>query len=98
MADLISQIEREITGLKLKSQKQNIGVVTEVGDGVCRIDGLSDVQYSEIVDFGWSLVGRVVDGLGNPIDGKGPVKTKTTYPVEKIAPGVITRQSVNTPL
>ncbi|MBI2314626.1 F0F1 ATP synthase subunit alpha [Candidatus Daviesbacteria bacterium] len=50
------------------------------------------------VPVGEGLVGRVVDALGSPIDGKGPIKTKTLYPVEKIAPGVITRQSVTTPL
>lgn len=142
MADLISRIESEIKGLKLKAQRQNVGKVIEIGDGVARVEGLSDVQYSELIDFGGGilglalnleqymvgaiifgdftkvkegqevkttgrvlevpvgegLIGRVVDALGNPIDGKGPIKTKTKYPVEKIAPGVITRQSVNTPL
>lgn len=142
MANLIDQIEDQIKGLKLKAQKQNVGVVTEIGDGVARIEGLSDVQYSELIDFGngvfglalnleqynvgavifgdftkikegdevkttgrilqvpvgEALVGRVVDALGNPIDGKGVIKAKDHYPVEKIAPGVITRQSVNTPL
>ncbi|MBI2338514.1 F0F1 ATP synthase subunit alpha [Candidatus Daviesbacteria bacterium] len=140
--NVIDQIEAQIKGLKLKAQKQNVGVVTEIGDGVARIEGLSDVQYSELLDFGngvaglalnleqynvgavifgdfvrvkegqevkttgkilqvpvgEALVGRVVDALGNPIDGKGPAKIKDHYPVEKIAPGVITRQSVNTPL
>lgn len=142
MADLIQQIENDIKGLKLKAQRQNTGIVTEIGDGVARIEGLSDAQYSELIDFGKgvfglalnleqysvgavifgdftkikegdsvkttgeilqvpvgeSLIGRVVDALGNPIDGKGPIKSKAHYPVEKIAPGVITRQSVNTPL
>lgn len=142
MADLINQIEQEIKGLKLKTQRQNVGTVIEVGDGVARIEGLSDVQYSELLDFGQgifglalnleqynvgavifgdftkikegsevkttgkvlsvpvgeALVGRVLDPLGQPLDGKGLIKAKTRYPVEKIAPGVITRQSVNTPL
>ena len=142
MADLINQLESQITGLKLKTQKQNVGTVVELGDGVARIEGLSDVSYSELLDFGnglfglalnlenynvgavlfgdftkikegsevkstgrilevpvgEALIGRVVDGLGSPIDGKGAIKAKTHYPVEKIASGVITRQSVNTPL
>jgi F-type H+-transporting ATPase subunit alpha len=142
MADLIQQIEKDIAGLKLKVQKQNVGRVVEIGDGVARIEGLSDVQSSELLDFGKgisglalnleqynvgavifgdftkvregqevkttgrvlevpvgeALIGRVVDALGNPIDGKGTIKTTKRYPVEKIAPGVITRQSVNTPL
>jgi len=142
VADLINQLESQITGLKLKTQKQNVGTVVELGDGVARIEGLSDVSYSELLDFGnglfglalnlenynvgavlfgdftkikegsevkstgrilevpvgEALIGRVVDGLGSPIDGKGAIKAKTHYPVEKIASGVITRQSVNTPL
>lgn len=142
MADVIAQIQKDIQGLKLKAQRQNVGVVTEIGDGVAKIEGLSDVQYSELIDFGKgvsglalnleqysvgavifgdftkvkmgdsvkttgeilqvpvgeALIGRVVDALGSPIDGKGPIKAKTRYPVEKIASGVITRQKVNTPL
>ncbi len=152
MADIIQEIEKQISGLKLKSQKQNVGKVIEIGDGVARIEGLSDVQSSELLDFGPSassgrgtsehiyglalnlerynvgavifgdftkvkeghevkttgrvlevpvgeaLIGRVVDALGNPIDGKGAIKTNKRYPVEKIAPGVITRQSVSVPL
>lgn len=140
--DLISKIEQEIKGLKLTTKRQNIGVVQEVGDGVAKIEGLSDVQYSELLDFGKGiyglalnleqysvgavifgdftkvkegmevkttgrvlsvpvgegLIGRVVDTLGEPLDGKGPIKTKDHYPVEKIAPGVVTRQPVNTPI
>lgn len=141
-ASLIADIENQIKGLKLKAQKQNMGIVTEIGDGVARIEGLSDVKYSELLDFGKgvfglalnleqynvgavifgdftkvkegdevkttgqilqvpvgeALVGRVVDALGSPLDGKGVIKAKDRYPVEKIAPGVITRQGVNTPL
>jgi F-type H+-transporting ATPase subunit alpha len=50
------------------------------------------------VPVGEALLGRVVDALGRPIDGKGPIKTKTRSPIEKIAPGVIARQSVDQPL
>ncbi len=142
MADLLQQIESEIKGLKLKAQKENIGKVVEIGDGVARIEGLSDVQSSELLDFGGGvsglalnleqynvgavifgdyikvkegtevkttgqilqvpvgegLIGRVVNALGQPIDGKGSIKSVKKYPVEKIASGVISRQSVNTPL
>jgi len=141
-SNVILDIEKEIKGLKTKASKQNIGTVTEVGDGIARIEGLSDVQASELIEFpgkvyglalnleqynvgavllgdfskikegdevkttgqilqvpvGEALLGRVVDALGNPIDGKGPIKTDKKYPVEKIAPGVITRQSVSVPL
>ena len=142
MADLVAQIEKEIASLKLKVSSQNVGIVTEIGDGVARIEGLSDVQSSGLLDFGGgvsglalnleqynvgavlfgdftkvkqgqevkttgqilqvpvgeALIGRVVNALGQPIDGKGQVISKDKYPVEKIAPGVISRQSVNTPL
>ena len=50
------------------------------------------------VPTGEALLGRVVDALGNPIDGKGPIETTTTAPVERVAPGVISRQGVDQPL
>ncbi len=50
------------------------------------------------VPVGEALLGRVVDSLGNPIDGKGPIEAQGTSPIEKVAPGVITRQSVSQPL
>jgi F-type H+/Na+-transporting ATPase subunit alpha len=50
------------------------------------------------VPVGEALLGRVVDALGNPIDGRGPLAAEFTSPVEKVAPGVITRQSVDQPL
>lgn len=141
-ASIITDIEKQISSLKLKASKENVGTVTEVGDGIARIEGLSSVQSSELISFpggvyglalnleqynvgavilgdftkikegsevkttgavlqvpvGDALVGRVVDALGNPIDAKGPIKESKKYPIEKIAPGVITRQGVNTPL
>ncbi|MBO7380234.1 MAG: F0F1 ATP synthase subunit alpha, partial [Neisseriaceae bacterium] len=50
------------------------------------------------VPIGRELVGRVVNALGQPIDGKGPIKTQLTAPIEKIAPGVIARKSVDQPV
>ncbi len=50
------------------------------------------------VPVGEAMLGRVVDSLGNPIDGKGPIETHMTSPIEKVAPGVIERQSVDQPL
>src|SRR5213079_443452 len=50
------------------------------------------------VPVGSALLGRVVDPLGRPIDDKGPIETKKTRPVERIAPGVIVRQGVDTPV
>ena len=49
------------------------------------------------VPVGKALLGRVVDALGNPLDGKGPIDSKEFYPVEKIAPGIMVRKSVNQP-
>src|SRR5438132_11771033 len=50
------------------------------------------------VPAGKGLLGRVVNVLGLPVDGKGPIKAETTYPVEKIAPGIIRRRSVSQPV
>ena len=50
------------------------------------------------INVGHEYLGRVVDSLGLPIDGKGDITTTTTLPIEKVAPGVITRKSVNVPL
>src|SRR5207248_5173359 len=50
------------------------------------------------VTVGKGLLGRVVNTLGQPVDGKGPIKNETTYPVEKIAPGIIRRKSVSQPV
>jgi F-type H+-transporting ATPase subunit alpha len=50
------------------------------------------------VPVGKALLGRVVDALGHPIDGKGPIKAEATYPVERIAPGIVKRKSVSQPV
>ncbi len=47
-SDLVSQIEKQLAGLKTQAVKQNVGKVTEIGDGVCRIEGLSEAQASEL--------------------------------------------------
>jgi F-type H+-transporting ATPase subunit alpha len=119
-----------------------VGIVTEVGDGIARIWGLSSAMASELLEFpngvmgmalnleedsvgavilgpytgisegdqvrstrrviqvpvGKELIGRVVDALGQPIDGKGELGTSKTRPIERIAPGVILRKSVDTPV
>jgi F-type H+-transporting ATPase subunit alpha len=142
MSDLLQEIEAQITGAKLATAKQNVGVVREIGDGVARIEGLTDTMLNEMLDFGHGitglalnleetevgaiilgdftkiregdevrttgkllqvpvgkgLLGRVVNALGQPLDGKGPVKSATEYPVEKIAPGIIKRRSVSQPV
>src|SRR5216117_3796927 len=142
MSTLLQEIESKISGVKTSVSKQNVGVVREIGDGVAKIEGLTDAMLNEMLDFGngvtglalnleetevgaivlgdytsvkegqevrttgrllqvpvgKGLLGRVVNALGQPVDGKGPVKSETSYPVEKIAPGIIKRKSVSQPV
>src|SRR5438874_971255 len=142
MSTILEEIETKIEGLKTSTTKSNVGVVRETGDGVARIEGLSDVMLNEMIEFpngvfglalnleetevgailmgdttkvsegdevkttgrllsvpvGKALLGRVVNTLGQPLDDKGPIKTETFHPLEKIAPGVIKRRSVNQPV
>src|SRR6201993_2881555 len=142
MNTILQELEATISGLKTDTTRSNVGIVRESGDGVAKIEGLSDVMLNEMIEFpgglygialnleetevgaiivgdytevregtevrttgrllsvpvGKGLLGRVVDALGQPIDGKGPVKSDLTYPVEKIAPGIIKRRSVSVPV
>ena len=142
MVDILGELKREIEELKITYQERNIGTIIEVGDGVVKAEGISNVAYNELVELphnlfglalnleesevgiiifgdhtllkegdyvkttgkilsigvGENLIGRVIDPLGNPLDGKGSIKTVKSYPIEKIAPGVVIRESVNTPL
>src|SRR6266404_5628426 len=142
MSSILEEIETKIAGLKASTTKSNVGVVRETGDGVARIEGLSDVMLNEMIEFpngvfgqalnleetevgaillgdntkisegdeakttgkllqvpvGKALLGRVVNTLGQPLDDKGPIKTETFYPLEKIAPGVIKRRGVSQPV
>ncbi len=86
-------------GVVLNLEKDFVGIVI-LGDDQA-IEAGSEVKLTGRlleVPVGTELAGRVVNALGEPIDGKGPIKTSQTSPIEKIAPGVISRQSVNTPL
>ncbi|HEX8310551.1 MAG TPA: F0F1 ATP synthase subunit alpha, partial [Chthoniobacteraceae bacterium] len=142
MSTILQDLETQISGLRTTTTKSNVGIVRDCGDGVARIEGLSDVMLNEMIEFpgglygialnleetevgcillgddklvtegtevkttgrllsvpvGKALLGRVVDTLGNPVDGKGPIATTQTYPVEKIAPGIIKRKSVSQPV
>ena len=139
---LIEELKKHISEFHHEPKAEAIGTVLEIGDGVARVAGLSEVMAGEMVEFengamgvalnleegeagvmlldetgslgegatakstgkilsvpvGEGVIGRVLSPLGLPIDGKGEVKASAYYPVEKIAPGVITRQSVNQPL
>jgi F-type H+-transporting ATPase subunit alpha len=142
MSNLLQEIEAQIAGVKTATARQNVGVVREIGDGVARVEGLTDAMLNEMLDFGKGVVGlalnleetdvgaiilgdytqieegdevrttgkllqvpvgkgllgRVVDALGRPLDGKGPIVSDTAYPVEKIAPGIIKRRPVSQPV
>ena len=86
-------------GLALNLEETEVGAVllgdyTKVGEG----DEVKTTGRLLEVPVGKELLGRVVDSLGRPLDGKGPINAKTFYPVEKVAPGIIKRQSVNQPV
>ncbi len=88
-----------VTGLALNLESDSVGAVllgdwssVKEGDSVKRTGVILSIPVSE------DLVGRVVDPLGNPLDGGDPISKEATYPVERIAPGVIERQAVSEPV
>jgi len=88
-----------IQGMALNLEADNVGVVIFGSDADIK-EGDTVKRTGTIVDvpIGKELLGRVVDGLGNPIDGKGPIKTKDRSRVEVKAPGIIPRKSVHEPV
>src|SRR6187431_1941210 len=140
--EIASVIQAEIEKYESAIDVREVGTVLEVGDGIARVYGLSNIMAGEMVEFpngvnglafnleensvgviilgsyltieegdevkalgkllsvpvGEAVLGRVLDPLGNPLDGKGPVATSETRPVEFIAPGVAGRQPVKEPL
>ncbi len=142
MKSLFQEIEAQIAEAKATPTPENVGIIREVGDGVAKVEGLSDAMLNEMIDMGkgiiglalnleesevgvivlgdytqleegnevrttgkllqvpvgMKLLGRVVNTLGEPLDGKGPIKSDVAYPVEKMAPGIIRRQSVSQPI
>ncbi|MBL9188004.1 MAG: F0F1 ATP synthase subunit alpha [Opitutaceae bacterium] len=86
-------------GIALNLEEDEVGCVI-LGD-ISKLKEGDEVQTTGkllSVPVGKSLLGRAVDALGNPVDGKGPIAAKEFYPVEKIAPGIIVRKSVSQPL
>ena len=88
-----------ITGMTLNLQEDNVGVVIfgsdrsiKEGDEVKRTERIAEIPVGE------GLLGRVVDPLGNPIDGKGPIESSETRLIETIAPGIVARKSVHQPM
>ena len=142
-ASEISQVlQRYVTDFKPTTEREEVGRVNEVGDGIARVTGLPGVMANEMLEFpggiiglamnldedeigcvilgeashieegnpvkqtgkilsvgvGDGLLGRVVNALGEPIDGKGPIKTEATRALEVQAPGVTARQPVGEPM
>ncbi|MFC7337370.1 F0F1 ATP synthase subunit alpha [Haloferula chungangensis] len=142
MSTILQELEKEISNVATSVEKTNVGIVREVGDGVAKVEGLSDVALNEMISFpegvtglamnleegevgvvllgdyakvtegtecqatgtllsipvGRNVLGRVVNAIGDPIDGKGPIEAAARYPMEKIAPGIIKRKSVSVPV
>lgn len=93
------EFEGGIYGLALNLERDSVGAVI-LGDYKSIVEGQSCSCTGRILEVpvGPELQGRVVDALGNPIDGKGPINAKETDAIEKVAPGVIARQSVDQPV
>ena len=93
------EFEGGVYGLAMNLERDSVGAVV-LGDYKGLAEGQKAKCTSRILEVpvGTALLGRVVDALGNPIDGKGPIETATTAPVERVAPGVIARKSVDQPL
>ncbi len=99
MSGEMLEFEGNIFGMSLNLERDSVGAVV-LGDYKKISEGSKVKCTGRILEVpvGDELLGRVVDSLGRPIDGKGPIGAKETSPIEKIAPGVITRQSVNQPV
>ncbi|MCS6785978.1 MAG: F0F1 ATP synthase subunit alpha [Thiobacillaceae bacterium] len=86
-------------GMALNLERDSVGaVVLGEYEHISEGDTVKCTGRILEVPVGEGLIGRVVDALGRPLDGKGPIQYTATSPIEKIAPGVITRQSVSQPL
>jgi F-type H+-transporting ATPase subunit alpha len=140
--DIASVIKRQIEEFGGELTMVDVGTVVQAADGVATIHGLSDVSYTELLQFpndtigmalnleedsvgavilgeythikegdevrstgriaevpvGEGLMGRIVDSLGRPLDGQGPIDATKSAPVERLAPNVVVRKSVDSPL
>ena len=86
-------------GMALNLERDSVGAVI-LGDYLSLSEGMTALCTGRILEVpvGRELLGRVVDSLGNPVDGKGPLNATQTAPIEKVAPGVIARQGVSQPV
>ena len=99
LASEMLEFPNGVMGLALNLEEETVGAVI-LGDASAIKEGDQVRTTGSVVEVpvGQALLGRVVDPLGNPLDGKGDIPRTKTRPVERIAPGVITRKSVDTPV
>ncbi|WP_108125872.1 F0F1 ATP synthase subunit alpha [Saccharospirillum mangrovi] len=99
MSGEMIEFQGGLYGMALNLEQDSVGAIV-LGDYKTLAEGQTCKCTGRILEvpIGPELLGRVVDALGNPIDGKGPIKTELTDPLEKVAPGVIARQSVDEPV
>lgn len=99
MLEFKTQSGTPVTGVVLNLEEDQIGAMV-LGETNLLHEGDEVKATGKVLEtpVGDALIGRVIDPLGNPLDGKEKITSKTFYPIEKIAPGVITRESVNAPL
>ncbi len=99
MAGELLEFENGVYGMALNLEEDNIGCVL-LGNAIDVSEGSKVRRTGKTVEVpvGSSLIGRVIDPLGNPLDGKGPLSTEKYRPIEFHAPGIIERKPVDTPL
>jgi F-type H+/Na+-transporting ATPase subunit alpha len=98
-AQELVQFANGVIGIAFNLERDNVGVII-MGDYAGIEEGMPVRSTGRIasVPVGDALIGRVVNALGQPIDGKGPIKTTHFRPIERIAPGVVERKDVDTPV
>ena len=99
MSGELLEFANGVYGMALNLEEDNVGVVLLGSDaGIKEGDSVKLTGRVAEVPVGDAMIGRVVNALGQPIDGKGPIVTDKARPIERVAPGVITREEVNVPL
>ena len=99
MAGELLELPHGVMGLAFNLEEDNVGIIL-LGDAAAIKEGDTVKRTGKImsVPVGPAFVGRVIDALGNPIDGKGPIQSVGFNPIERIAPGIVDRKSVHEPM
>lgn len=99
MANELVQFENDVYAMALNLEKDSVGVVILGSDqGIKEGDTVKRTGQVVSVPVGEELLGRVVNALGQPVDGEGEIRAKETWPIEREAPGIVERKSVDTPV